>query len=178
MTETTYTEPIDPGQPIAPVTGVEQDFTTGFDDYWGTDETKRIVLPDGKQSVIIQLMTEGQRAQFERTQNQDLRVDREQTTTIKIDPGRTRKALLKAAIVNWEVKRRTASGEWQDVKFSDANLNAFIDGANPRIIDKIEKEIREYNIWLKNDLTVEEIEKEIASLERELEAAKVRAAGE
>lgn len=174
MTETAA-PPLDPDdvlQPSAP--HADADFTTGFDDYWGTDETKKVYLgSDNKQYFEIRLMTEGQRARFEKDNNQDLRVDRDQTTTIKIDPGRSRKALIKAATKDWFVVRGG-----KPVKFNDANLNQFIDGANPRIIDKLEKEIRDYNEWLKNDLTVEEIDKEIEVLQKEREAAVRREAGE
>lgn len=173
-TQQQYTEPFNPGEGGAPAgPAPEQDFTTGFDDYWGTDETKRIMLPDGKQWFDIKLMTEGERAQYERTQNQDLRVDREGSTTIKVDPGRARKALLKAAVCGWNLVKNG-----KPVTFSDAELNRFVDQANPRIVDKLEREIRDFNEWLKNDLTVEEIEREIATLEKELENAKRREAGE
>lgn len=172
MTDTS-TPPLDPGEVEPTIPNADADFTTGFEDYWGTDETKKVYLPDGKQYVEIQLMTEGQRARFEKENNQDLRVSRDGETTIKIDPGRSRKALIKAAAVNWFVVR---SG--QKLKFNDANLNQFIDGANPRIIDKLEKEIRDFNEWLKNDLTVEEIDKEIEVLQKEREAAVRREAGE
>lgn len=175
MTETATTEPFNPGEgPTGTaVSPGNQDFTTGFDDYWGTDEKKQVFFPDGKQYIEIKLMTEGERAAFEKAQNQDLVVNREGDTRIKIDPGRARKALIKAAASDWFVIRGG-----KPMKFSDANLNQFIDGANPRIIDKLEKEIRDFNEWLKNDLTVEEIDKEIEVLQREREAAVLRAAGE
>lgn len=169
MTETMQ-EPMNPDEVRTPA---EQSFTTGFDEYWGTDETKKVFFPDGKQYIEIQLMTEGQRARFEKDNNQDLRVSRDGETVIKVDPGRSRQALLKAATVNWYLIK-----DGKEYKFSDAHLTEFIQGANPRIIDKIEKAIRDFNEWLKNDLSVEEIDKELDSLQKERENAVRREAGE
>lgn len=160
-------------EPTNPTAPPGEDFSTGFDDYWGTDETTKFMFPDGKQFLEIKLMAEGERAKFEKDNNQDLRVSREGETTIKIDPGRSRKALIKAAVVDWFIVK-----DGREYKFSDAHLNEFIDAANPKLIDKIEKEIRDFNVWLKNDLTVEEIDKEIENLNKEREAAVRREAGE
>ena len=68
--------------------------------------------------------------------------------------------LLQNSITGWNLKR---AGE--DVPCDKRNLNDFLKFANPTVVDLIEKEVRKFNPWLLTDMTVEEIDKEIASLE-------------
>lgn len=166
--DTATAEPVNPS-----AVGGEDDFSTGFDSYWGTDETTKFYFPDGKQFLVIRLMAEGERAKFEKDNNQDLRVTRDGETTIKIDPGRSRQALIVAAVGDWLLVK-----DGRPFKFSEPHLIQWIQQANPKLIDKLEKAIRDFNEWLKQDLTVEEIDKEIENLGKEREAAVRREAGE
>jgi hypothetical protein len=93
---------------------------------------------------------------------------------MKMAPGDERHALLEAAITGWNVVR---GPDHVPMPFTPANLRVFLDKAPPRVIDLIEKEVRKANPWLLQEMTVEDIDKEIASLEEMREAKLKEEAG-
>ena len=146
----------------APVPAAPEDEMTesGQIDF-GFSETTRVDLPDGKSWVEIKTLTEGDRRKYQNALNRDVRIDRAKGDMhMKIQSGDERKALLMAAIDNWNLTRNGKA-----VKCDDPQKREFIDGGNPRIIDLIEKEIRKNNSWLQQDMSVEDIQREIDSLE-------------
>jgi len=150
-----------------------EDYTTGFENYWGVDETHKHMLPDGKQYFEIKVMNEGERVKYEREQQSDLVVNRAGDTKIKMDPGKIRHALIVSAVVGWHLVK-----EGKPERFSENNLESFLRHANPRLVDDLEAAIRKINPWLNSNLTVEEIDKQIAELKDLREEAEKREKGE
>ena len=52
-----------------------------------------------------------------------------------------------------------------EIPFNGATLRQFMEATSPKIVDLIEKDIRNENKWLMNEVTVESIDEEIASLQ-------------
>lgn len=138
-------------------------------DYFGTSETFFVYLPDGISFVEHKLLNEGERRKYLNAINRDVTVKRGTgDATIRTAPGDERHALLEVAIVGWNLRK---NGD--PVSFSPHSLRNFLENASPRIIDIIEKEIRKANPWLLAEMSVEDIDKEIAALE-EMRAVKVK----
>lgn len=132
----------------------------GQADYFGVDERHRLMLPDEVSWVEHKTMTEGDRRQYLKKTNKNVKLDKKGDATIQVAPGEERHALLEAALVGWNLQR-----EGMDVPFNGSTLRQFMDKADPKIVDMIEKDIRKNNSWLMNEVTVESIDEEIASLE-------------
>lgn len=142
-------------------------------DYFGFEERHRVMLPDGVSWVEFEVMNEGDRRKYLNQQNKGIRVNRV-TNDAHIDtaPGDERHALLKNTLVDWNLRR-----DGKPVAFSNANLEQFLEKANPRIVDIIEKEVRLKHPWLMQDMTVEDIDREIENLKEMREIAVEREAG-
>jgi hypothetical protein len=154
--------------------GVATD-TGVFVDYFGFEQYRNVYLPDGVSFVTIQALNEGARRQYLNQVNKDIRIERQTgDAKMKVATGDDRHTLLQKAIVGWNLKRRNEKTEQiEDVPFSDTQLEKFLKGANPKIIDIIEKEVRKDNEWLVGDVTIEDIDKQIEELQ-ELRARKVK----
>jgi hypothetical protein len=140
-------------------------------DYFGFDETHTVYLPDGKSFIQHKTLTEGDRRNYLDKVNKEVRVEKVSgDMRIPMAQGAERHILLDAAIVGWNLVR-----DGQPVPFSKGSkgstLAQFLESANPKIIDEIEKDIRKRNPWLLAELSVEEIDKQIADLE-EMKAVK------
>ena len=130
-------------------------------DYFGFDETHRVVLPDGRSSVDHKTLNEGARRKYLNSVNREVTFQKATgDARMKIASGDEKAALLKAAICGWNLMR---SG--QPVAFTDRTLGEFLDKASPEIIDIIHKDIQRANPWLTADVTVEDIDKEILELQ-------------
>ena len=135
-------------------------------DYFAFEETYRVPLPDGASWVEHKALNEGSKRQYLNSVNREVKFDRSsQNASINTAPGDERFTLLKAAICNWNLMRNGAV-----VTFNDSNLREFLDKANPKIVDVIEQDIRIKNPWLLNEMSVEDIDREIASLQKMREA--------
>lgn len=147
-------------QGVATDTGV-------FADYFGFEQTRNVMLPDGSSFVTIQLLNEGARRKYLNAVNKDIRIERQTgDAKLKVATGDDRHELLKAAIINWNLKQKNAkTGQMEPVPFTGQNLQRFLDNTNPKIIDLIEKEIRKDNEWLVGEVTVEDIDKQIEELQ-------------
>jgi hypothetical protein len=169
-----------PGPPLDPDDEV---MDAGFEDYWGFDEKKIFYFPDGKQWIQFQAMTEGQRRQFQKDTRADVLVKRGTGDThLKVDPGEVRHALIHACVTGWNLHRRNKHGKLEPVTFSKdkpgSNLDQWLNVANPKIIDKLERAIRKENAWLLDEATAKDIQEQIDELQEQLKAALEREAGE
>lgn len=141
------------------------------DDYFAFDSARRCFLPDGQSWVDHQVMNEGKRRKYLNAINRDLRIQKAtQDALVSVRPGDERRALLDEAIVGWNLMRNG-----NPVPFNKGTLSEFLEKASPRIIDLIEKDIRLANPWLLNELTLEDIDREMEQL-GELRAKKVEEA--
>lgn len=130
-------------------------------DYFGFDETHRVMLPDGVSWIDHKVLTEGARRKYLNKVNRDVRIQKASGDAImRIATGDEKAALLSSAICGWNLSRGG-----QPVPFNDRNLSEFLDKASPKIIDLIHKDIAVHNNWLNADVTIEDIDKEIAELQ-------------
>ena len=147
-----------------------------FADYFGFEQTRNVVLPDGVSFVTIQTLNEGARRLYLNAVNKDIRIERQTgDAKMKVATGDDRHALLRQAMVGWNLKRRDRNGGLEDVPFRESEVTKFLTSANPKIIDLIEKEVRKDNEWLVGEVTIEDIDKQIDEL-NELRAKKVNEA--
>lgn len=138
------------------------------EDYFGFDEYHRVTLPDKISWVEHKTLNEGQRRAFLNATNRGVRIKKASgDAEMQFAPGTEKQALLKVAIVNWNLTRKGVT-----VSFNSSELGKFLDNANPKIIDIIHKEIVKVNSWLLTEMSIEDIDREIESLQ-ELRAVKV-----
>lgn len=154
----------------------------GYTDYYGFDERARWYFPDGKQWIEFKKLNEGDRAKYLKATRSDVRLDRGTgEARIPFDQSGDRKALLLHSITDWQIARKNAAGKFELVPFPvTANqtpggvLGLWIDKANPAILGQLEKAIRMANPWLLNEMSAEQIRKEIEDLQELLVAAEER----
>lgn len=130
-------------------------------DYFGFEEVNTVMLPDGKSYVQHQTLTEGARRKYLNSVNREVRLQKASGDAIlRMQTGEERFALLKAALVGWNLVRNS-----QPVPFTTRAVDEFLEKAPPKIIDVIEKDVRKHNPWLMQDVTLEDIDQQIAELE-------------
>jgi hypothetical protein len=166
-----------------PASGLpEDDVFAGYVDYYGFDEVCRYYLPDGKQYIEFKPMTEGGRAKYEAKTSRDVRFNRKtDDAAVRMNPADDRHALIVESVTGWHMVRRI-NDRWQPVAFSKgskgAELEKWLDVANPKIVNELIDEIRKANPWMTDDMTVEMIDEEIARLqEMRTQVAEREAAG-
>lgn len=163
----------------------------GYEDYFGFDERDRWYFPDGKQWIEFKKLTEGERAKFLKATRSDVHLNQKSgEARIPFDQSRDRKELLLHSITNWHMVRVTRENgrvtNVQEIPFPMGQaartpggaLAQWIDSANPAILGQLEKAIRMANPWLLNEMSVEQIDKEIADLTELRRAAEEREARE
>ena len=144
-----------------------------MEDYFGFDEFGTFMLPDGKQWIKFKIMSEGDRAKFQRLTNKDIKITRGTgDASINADVAAERHELIKTSVVDWYMfGRENPSAPMQQIPFTKSgrglNLENWLSKANPKIVDDLELAIRQANPWMQADMTVEEIDKELERL-REL----------
>lgn len=154
-----------------------------YEDYFGFGQSERFTMPDGKQYIEFQVMNEGQRREFQKRTNKDIKFNRATNdASIKADPAEERWALITSSVTGWNLKRRRPDGSFEDAPFSKGSpgseLEKFLAKANPKLIDDLEFAIRKANPWMQADMTVEEIDKEMDRLRDLREQAVEREKGE
>lgn len=173
-----------PGGNLEPA---QVDEYAGYVDYFGFDERERWFFPDGKQWIEFKKLTEGDRAKFLKATRSDVHLNQKSgEARLSFDQSRERKELLMHSICDWHMMKRTVkNGEtgWVHIPFSPNTsgggiLSQWIDSANPAVLGNLEKAIRKCNPWLLNELTVEQIDKEIADLQELRAVAEKREADE
>lgn len=143
-------------------------------DYFGFSDIKRFVFPDGLSYMEFAVMNEGMKAEFQKRTNKDLIMERQSgNARMKIDPGGDRWALIKQSVTGWNLRRQGV-----DYPFTDNHMKEWLENANPKLVEDLEKEIRKANPWLLAEMTSEDIQREIDNLTEMLEVAKEREAGE
>lgn len=145
------------GAPLAVVEPIEH----VQHDYFGADVSWKFYLPDGVSYIEHKKLTEGERARFQNETNHGIKLDRRtEEAELKTKPGADRHALLKIAVVGWNLKRGGAS-----VPFRPLDIVDTLSKLPPELIDGLEADIRRRNPWMTADVTVEAIDKEIAFLQ-------------
>jgi hypothetical protein len=130
-------------------------------DYFGLDESFRVVLPDGMSWIDHVRLNEGARRKYMNAMNREVRLQKATGDAIlKVQSGEERIILLEAAITGWNLMRKGSP-----VPFNKRNLQEFLEVADPKIIDVIERDVRSKNPWLLADVTIEDIDRQIAELE-------------
>lgn len=177
MTETTYDEA------AARADGVTLEEEV-FVDYFGFTDQQKHFLPDGKQFFLLQRMNEGQKARYQREIRSDITIQRSTgDAKMKTDPASERHALIKACVINWNLRTRDPhTRDIVEVPFTlsagKINLESWLSVADPKIVEDLEKACRKLNPWLLADMSVEDIDREIDSLREMREEALKREAGE
>jgi hypothetical protein len=142
-------------------------------DYFAFDETHVLILPDGKQKIFHKALTEGDRRKYLRASNRDVKLQRATGDAyLKMAPGEDRASLLKSAITGWEL---TKGGK--PFLFTPKALDDMLEQFPPKIIDLIHKDILRVNPWLLGEMTVEDIDREIATLQEQRQTIIEEAAG-
>ena len=143
-------------------------------DYFGFAEERRYTFPDGQQYITFSVMNEGAKARFQKMTQRDLVLERQSgNARMKMDPGAERHELILASVTDWHLFRQGIP-----VPFSTRALKDFLDLANPKLVEDLEKEIRKANPWLMAEMTVEDIDREIENLQEMRAAAVERERGE
>jgi len=145
--------------------------------YWGFNATEKFYFPDGVTWIEHKIMNEGDKVKFQKKTGRDITLSRQGDAKLKLDSGTERHELIKTCATNWNLIREGANGP-EPVPFDERNKNAFLDVADPKIIEDLETAIRKANPWLIGDLSVEELEKQRDEIEELLVAAREREAGE
>lgn len=133
-------------------------------DYFGFDETHRVILDDNVSYIEHKTLNEGARRKYMNQVNREVRLQKSGDAFMKMATGDERHALLESAIVGWNLVTKNSKGEVGPLSFSPGALKKFLDMAPPAVIDRIEKDIRDKNPWLVGDITIEDIDQQIAEL--------------
>lgn len=142
-------------------------------DYFGFSEEKTWYLPDGKQYMTFKVMSEGDKARFQKKTQRDVIVERGGNARMKMDTADERHELIKTCVTGWNLYRGG-----QPVPFTDHNMRDWLTLTNPRLVEDLEREIRKANPWLLGEMTSEDIRKEIDNLEEMYKTALERERGE
>lgn len=179
------------GDTFAPNLQAQQSQVTdpfaGYGDYFGFDERDKWYFPDGKQWIEYKKLNEGERAKFLKATRSDVHLNqRTQEARIPFDQSRDRKELLLQSVTDWHVVRfyeqhgvrKAMVLPFPGNKTAGGDLGKWIDAADPALLANLEKAIRKVNPWLLNEMTTEQIDKEIADLQELREAAEKREVNE
>lgn len=147
-------------------------------DYFAFEQVGEFLMPDGRQKIFLKALNEGAKRKFQKETSRDLRVQRSSgDALVRMDPGQERYTLCMESITGWTLRRRNPQkGHWEDAPFNDSTVRRFLELTDPAIIEDLEKEIRKLNPWLLDELSVEEIDKEIENLKEMREKAAKREA--
>lgn len=145
---------------------------TVYEDYWGTRGDTRHYLPDGKQFFVIKKMNEGDRARYQHEAGMQMTSMRKTgDTRIDIDQAKDREALICAAVIDWHLFKDNTG-----VPFNRGTLREWIKVADPKILDKLLMDVRKFNPFLQEDLSVKEIDEQLNELRELREIAAKREA--
>lgn len=139
------------------------------DDYFGFDQTENVMFPDGKTYITIKALNEGARKSYQNNQSREITVERvSQNMKLKVESGEERHALLVQAIVGWNfVRMNDRRSEKLPVPFNKQEVKLWLTEANPKHVDMVDKAVRKMNPWLRQDMTVEDIDAAIRDLEEQ-----------
>lgn len=133
------------------------------------DETFEIPKSGG-QKIFFRRMNEGKKATYQKMTNKDIRVQR--TTgdaKMSVDPAGERHELIRQSVTGWDLVTRQ-NGKWVEVPFDQKNLKTWLENTDPKIVQGLERAIRDANEWMKQEFTVEEYDKQIEDLRQKRDA--------
>lgn len=174
-------------EPVNVTSAQDADPFNGYENYYSFDETERWYFPDGKQWIDFKKLTEGDRAKYLKATRSDVHLNQKSgEARIPFDQSADRKELLLHSISDWHIvlisgdgaNRRVTPIAFNPNRTAGGTTGQWIDKANPAILAQLEKAIRKANPWLLNEMSAEQIRKEIADLEELLVAAEKREAEE
>lgn len=177
----TYVAPTELGVPASQLAAADP--FSGYENYYAFSQTEKWYFPDGKQWIEFKKMTEGERARFLQETRSDIHMNQKTgEARFSVDQSRDRKALLLQSIVDWHLVS-FVTGRPQLVPFQPGHskggvISQWIERADPSVLAGLEKAIRKVNPWLLAEMTVEQIDKEIADLQELREKAAEREAEE
>lgn len=142
--------------------------------YFGFSSTERWYFPgqsripdDRKQYLVVKKMSEGDKARFQKTTNRDIRIQR--TTgdaRMSMDAVAERHELIRISVTDARVMMPGPDGKLRfDDKKVEVVVKNLLDNGDPDVVQQLEKFIRELNPWMRADMSVEEIDKEIERLQ-------------
>lgn len=147
----------------------EQVEDTVFVDTFSFSIDEEYELPGtGGQTILFSRMNEGQKSDFQKQTNKDVRIQR--TTgdaRMQVDPASERHALIRISVTGWTLKKRDHKGNIVGISFDQKLLKEWMMSADPKFVQGLEKAIRESNEWMKNEMTTEEIDREIENLKEQ-----------
>lgn len=150
--------------------GVEDVDIPQYVDYFAPTEAQWVDLPDGKQRVQIKVFTEGQRRKYLSDTNQEFKMNaRTKDLTMRSNAGDDLHALLKIAIVDWEIWR-----EGKAYAFSDKRIAEALDAWPVAVVDHIAKAVQDINPWLRGEDDLEAMEAEYKDLGERIEELKAK----
>lgn len=175
-------ENLEPGAGIStappPLLGeaVPADPYAGYEDYFAFDKREKWFFPDGKQWIEFKRLNEGERARFLKATRPDVTINQKSgDAKIPFDQANDRKELILHSATAWHVVRRSPkTGNWEAIPFtqgSGGTMAQWLNTADPSVVSDLEKAIRKSNPWLLAEMSVEQIDKEIADLEELKRAA-------
>jgi methyl coenzyme M reductase alpha subunit len=117
---------------------------------------------DKEQYIIYRKLSEGQRQRYQDSTASQLKVNQNTNEiSVPLSTGKDRNNLLKASICGWKLFDEKDA----EIPFNDKTLDDFVENIDPSVIDALERKIRTLNTWLLNNVTVEQIDEQIANLE-------------
>lgn len=159
-----FTSPLDDPKSTAMAANMVAQGVDPYDkvqvDYFAVAEDVKTFLPDGISWVSHKTLMEGDRKKYLASVNRDMKIQKGSGDAIlRFAAGEDRTALLRVAITGWNLIR-----DGQPIQFNTKNLEAFLNG-NVKVLEIIEKAVKKNNDWLTQDMTVEDIDAEIESLQ-------------
>lgn len=116
-------------------------------DYFDVVETHWVTLPDGVQRVEVKVLNEGERRRYLNQTNREVKMNsRTKDLIMKSSVGDDEEALIKTAVVGWEV---TKGGS--PLPFTQQNLSQALNVWPPAAWRPVVKKIQEVNEWLLGD---------------------------
>lgn len=135
-------------------------------DYFGFEQEHKVVLPDGVQFFVHKELNEGDRRKYMKEANRDVKLQKATGDAyLRMMPGEDRVALLKAAIVDWNLIQKG-----KPFQYSKGNVDTVLAVFPPKIIDLVHKDILKHNDWLLGEVTIEDIDRELQSLQEQRQA--------
>jgi len=135
-------------------------------DYFGQAKPVRYMFPDGISWVDFKVMKDGDRQALISGDDREVTIKkRSGDMTTKLGLTADRSKLFAIAFVGWNIIR----GNEGVLPFNDKNVSLFAASMDVEINDAIEKAIQGANPWLKPEMSIEDIDLEIKSLQEQRE---------
>lgn len=152
-------------------------------DTWGYHDVLKFYFPNqqhiperNRLYLEVQKMTEGVRQMYQKATNAKVTILKASSNAeMGVDPARDRYQLIKKSVVGWNMVRKDPKlGTWDPITWSNSAFDRWFDGADPGVIEKLERFIRSINPWMLDDLSEEGIIEEQERLAKLLEEVQRR----